>query len=237
MREADRRESISRNLRRLTMTMSTRNWKRIGSGLVAGAAVALMIGASTPAALAATPTWTVKPGGNISAKSGTTVLTDTKTHTVLKCTSSTTKTTLKKGAKLKGAGIGSVTALSFTKCTGPFSIKFTVTSTASTKKPWKLNAVSYNKKTGVTSGTITGIHATLKGTGCSAVVDGTGAAKNNGEVHVTYTNKTHKLAVLGSGGNLHIYDVKGCLSLIGNGQASSFTATYTVSPGQTITET
>ena len=216
------------------MTM-TWKWKRAGSGLIAGAAVALMIGASVAPALAATPTWTVKAGGNISAKSGTTVLTDTKTHTVLKCASSSTKATLKKGKKLSGAGIGSITSLSFTKCTGPFGLTFTVKSSASTKKPWKLNAVSYNKKTGVTSGTITGIHATLSGTGCSAVVDGSSAAKDNGSVKVTYTNKTHKLAVQAAGGTLHIYDVKGCLGLIGNGQASTFTGTYVVSPGQTIT--
>jgi len=201
------------------MTM-TWKWKRAGSGLIAGAAAALMIGASVAPALAATPTWTVKPGGNISAKSGTTVLTDTKTHTVLKCASSSTKATLKKGKKLSGAGIGSITSLSFTKCTGPFGLTFTVKSSASTKKPWKLNAVSYNRKSG---------------TGCSAVVDGSSAAKDNGSVKVTYTNKTHKLAVQAAGGTLHIYDVKGCLGLIGNGQASTFTGTYVVSPGQTIT--
>jgi hypothetical protein len=219
------------------MTM-TWKWKRAGSGLIAGAAVALMIGASAAPAFAATPTWSVSRGGAISAKSGTTVLTDPKAHVVLKCTSSSTKATLKKGHHLSGAGIGSITALSFTKCTGPFGLSFTVKATASTKKPWKLNAVSYNKKTGVTSGTITGIHATLTGTGgvgCSAVVDGTGATKNNGSVKVTYTNHTHKLAVLAAGDNLHIYDVKGCLGLIGNGQASTFTATYVVSPAQTIT--
>jgi hypothetical protein len=219
------------------MTM-TWKWKRAGSGLIAGAAAALMIGASVAPALAATTTWTVKPGGNISAKSGTTVLTDTKTKTVLKCASSSTKATLKKGAKLSGTGIGSITALSFTKCTGPFSLAFTVKSSASTKHPWKLNALSYNKKTGVTSGTITGIHATLTGSGgvgCAAVVDGSGATKDNGSVHITYNNHTHKLSVVAAGSGLRIFDVKGCLGLIGNGQASTFTGTYVVSPGQTIT--
>jgi hypothetical protein len=215
------------------MTMST--WKRTATGLIAGAAAALMIGATTAPAFAATPTWSVSRGGNITAKSGTTVLTDTKTHTVLKCASSSTKATLKKGHRLSGAGIGSITFLSFTKCTGPFGLSFTVKSTASTKKPWKLNALSYNKKTGTTTGTITGIHATLSGTGCSATVDGTGATKSNGSVRVTYVNHTHKLTVLAAGGNLHIYSVKGCLGLIANGNGSSFTATYVVSPAQTIT--
>lgn len=191
-----------------------------------------MIGASVAPALAAAPTWSVKPGGNIIAKSGKTILRDTKTHTVLTCTSSTTRATLKKGHRLAGAGLGSVTALAFASCTGPFGIKFTV---RTAHMPWRLNAVSYNRTTGVTTGTITGIHATLTGTGCSAVVDGTGAAKNNGMVRVTYVNRTHRLAVLATGGNLHIFGVRGCLGLIRSGDGSSFTATYAVSPAQTIT--
>jgi hypothetical protein len=218
------------------MTITTRNWKRIGSGLVAGAAVALMIGASTPA-LAATPTWTVKPGGAIKATSGQTVLKDTKSkfHTTLKCASSSTKATLKKGSHLSGSGLGSITALSFSKCTGPLGITFTVASSASPKTPWKLNAVSYNKKTGTTTGTITGIHAVLSGFECSAQVDGTGVTKHNGTVKITYVNKTHKLTVLPTGGNLHIYKVRGCGGLISSGDSSTFSATYTVTPGQTIT--
>ena len=99
--------------------------------------------------------------------------------------------------------------------------------------PWKLNAVSFSS--GVTHGTITGIHATLKGSGCSAVVDGTGASKNNGKVAVTYTNSTHKLKVLTTGGNLHIYKVSGCLGLINSGDPSTFSAAYTITPGQTVT--
>jgi hypothetical protein len=191
-----------------------------------------MVGASAAPALAAT-TWTVKPGGTITAKSGTTTLKDTKTGQKLSCSSSAAKATLKKGSHLSGTGLGSITAISFSNCTGPLKVPFTV---KSSHLPWKLNAVSYSRSTGTTTGTITGIHATLTGTSCSAIVDGsTGATKNNGMVHVTYGNKTHKLTVLASGGNLHIYNVKGCFGLIKSGDGSSFTATYTVSPAQTIT--
>jgi hypothetical protein len=218
------------------MTMSTRTWKRTATGLIAGAAAALMIGQSAAPALAATPTWSVKPGGNITAKSGTTILKDLVTHlgikVELKCTSSTTKTTLKKGHKLAGAGIGTITALSFVHCTGPDNISFTV----GTPKhmAWKLNAAKYNAKTGTTTGSISGIHTTLSGPGCQAVVDGTGATKNNGTVPITYVNRTHKLSVL-AGGNLHVYGVQNCFGLIANGDHTTFTATYTVSPAQTIT--
>jgi hypothetical protein len=213
------------------MTMTTWKWKRTGSALIAGAAAALLIGAGAAPALAAT-TWTVKPGGVITAKAGKTTLTDTRSHLPLNCTSSTAKTTLKKGSHLSGTGIGSVTAISFSGCTGPAGIKFTV---KSSHLPWKLNAVSYNRSTGTTTGTITGIHATLSGTSCSASVDGTGATKNNGMVRVTYGNKTHKLTVLASGDNLHIYNVTGCFGLIKSGDGSSFAAAYAVSPAQTIT--
>jgi hypothetical protein len=213
--------------------MAMWTWKRIGSGLAAGTAAALLIGVSAlPAAAAAAPTWSVKAGGAATAKAGKTVLKDTKTSTVLTCTSSSAKLTIKKGHKLAGAGIAKITAISFSKCTGPLGISFTVKSSA---LPWKLNAVSYNPKTGTTTGTITGIHSTLSGPGCSATVDGTGAAKDNGLVKVTYVNKTHKLTVLAKGDNLHVYKVSGCFGLINSGDPSSFTAIDAVSPAQTIT--
>jgi len=215
------------------MTMTTWNWKRAGSGLIAGAAAALLIGVSVAPALAAVPTWSVHPGGKATAKAvGKTVLLDTKTGTSLSCSSSTAKITLKKGHHLSGTGIGLITTIGFTNCIGPASIKFTV---KSSHLPWKLNAVSYNKKTGVTTGTITGIHSTLSGPDCSAVVDGTGATKNNGLVSVTYSNKTHKLTVLAKGGNLHIYEVSGCFGLINSGDGSTYSAVNAVSPAQTIT--
>jgi len=98
--------------------------------------------------------------------------------------------------------------------------------------PWHLNAVSFSS--GVTTGTITGIHATLTGPSCSAVVDGTGATANNGKVTVKYSNSTGKLTTTGAG-NLHIYNVSGCAGLIGNGDGSSFKGSYAISPKQTIT--
>lgn len=211
------------------MTMMT--WKRTGSGLIAGAATALLIATTAPA-LAATPTWSVKPGGNALGKAGTTVLLDTKTGQKLTCKHLTSKVTLKKGHHLAGAGIGLIKSLSFTGCTGPFGLTFTV---QSNHLPWKLNAVSYNKAKGITSGTITGIHATLKGNPCSAQVDGTGLTKNNGMVKVTYNNHTHKLIVLSSGGNLHVYKATNCAGLINSGDPSKFSAVNAVTPLQTIT--
>src|SRR5579859_6412980 len=159
--------------------------KRAGSVLVTGAALAGMLALSASSALAsshAAATWTVKPGGAITAKAGKTTLKDTNTGSTLSCASSSGKGSLKSGSGLSGTGIGSITALSFSTCTGPLGLTFTV---KTAHFPWHLNAVSFSS--GVTTGTITGIHATLTGAGCSAVVDGTGATANNGKVTAKYS--------------------------------------------------
>jgi len=205
--------------------------KRIASVLATGGAIALTLGLTAAPAFAAT--WSVSPGGSITGAAGTTTLKDTTTGNTLSCTSSSTTATLKSGHGLAGASIGSVTGISFTGCTGPLGLTFTVTPG---HLPWHLNAVSYNATSHKTTGTITGIHATLSGPSCSAVVDGaTSGTANNGKVKVTYTNSTHKLQVLTTGGTLHIWNVSGCAGLIGSGDGSTFSGTYTISPAQTIT--
>lgn len=204
-----------------------------GAALV-GAATAVVVGLGVGPAFAAT-TWTVKPGGAITAKAGTTKLKDTKTGQTLYCKSSTTKATLKHGSGLAGAKIGKITSVTFSTCTGPFGLTFFVKTSASSTTPWYLNAVSYNATSGVTTGTITGIHAVLTGPSCKAIVDGTGATAHNGKVQGTYTNSTDKLKILASGGNLHIYKVSGCSGLIHSGDPTTFTGVYLVSPSQKIT--
>ncbi len=208
--------------------------KRAGSVLVTGAALAGVLALSASSALAASntgaaATWTVKPGGTITAAAGVTTLKDTNTGSTLTCQTSSGKGTVKSGSGLSGTGIGSITALSFSTCTGPLGLVFTV---KTTHFPWHLNAVSFSS--GVTTGTITGIHATLTGPSCSATVDGTGATANNGKVTAKYTNSTGKLATTGAG-NLHIYNVSGCAGLIHSGDGSSFKGSYTITPKQTIT--
>src|ERR1700690_3620989 len=171
--------------------------KRISAIAVAGGAIALTMGLASPSFATTAKTWTVHPGGAITGKAGKTTLTDTTTGTVLTCKSSTTAATLKSGSGLAGAAIASVTSVKFATCTGPLSITFTVTSN---NLPWNLNAVSYTASSGVTHGTLTGIDATLSGPGCSATVDGTAAGAHNGSVKGTYTNSTHKLKILPTGG-------------------------------------
>jgi hypothetical protein len=209
-------------------------FKRAGSALAMSAALAGVLALAASSATAAThravaATWTVKPGGAITAKAGKTTLTDKNTHSVLTCTSSSGKGTAKTGSGLSGTGIASISTLSFSNCTGPLGLTFTV---KTTHFPWHLNAKTFSG--GVTTGTITGIHATLSGPSCSATVDGTSATANNGSVTAKYSNSTGKLSTTGAG-NLHVYNVSGCAGLINTGDSASFVGSYAVSPKQTIT--
>ncbi len=201
--------------------------------LFTGAATAVAVGASAGVALAVAITFTISPGGAITAKAGKTTLTDTKTHSVLTCASSSSKGTLKKGSGVSGSNLGSITSLSFTNCTGPLGLTFTVTNSGF---PWTLSGTTYNASTGTTTGFINGIKSHLSGPSCSADVAGA-TATSPGKVKVTYTNSTGKLKVLAAGGNLHVYNVPAgqCAGLINSGDATQFVGTYTVTPKQTIT--
>ncbi len=199
--------------------------------LFTGTAAAVAVGASAGVALAVAITFTITPGGAITAKAGTTTLTDTKTGSVLTCKSSTSSGTLKSGSGVSGANLGSITKLSFSTCTGPLGLVFTVTNSAF---PWTLSGTSYNAGTGTTTGFINGIKSKLSGPGCSANVGGT-TATSKGKVKVTYKNSTGKLSVLAAGGNLHVWAVSGCSGLINTGDATQFVGAYTVTPKQKIT--
>ncbi len=205
--------------------------KRLTAVLLSSGVAALAIGAGAATAGATTAkTWTVTPGGAVTGSAGKTTLKDTKTGTVLTCKSSATKATLKKG-KGQTSPLGKITSVTFTSCTGPGGLVFTAKTSASKAHPWNLNATSYSG--GVTHGSITGIKATLSGSGCTATVAGT-KATSPGTTTGTYSNKTHILSV--SGGNLHVWNVSsGCLGLINTGDPSSFVGKYTIKPPQTIT--
>jgi hypothetical protein len=199
--------------------------------LFTGGATALAVGATAGVALAVAITFSISPGGAITAKAGTTKLTDTNTGSVLSCTSSSSAGKLKSGHGISGTNLGSITKLTFSNCTGPLNLTFTVTNS---NFPWTLHGTAFNATSGVTTGNITGIKSHLSGPSCSANVAGS-TATTPGKVKVTYTNSTHKLKVLASGGTLHVWNVSGCAGLIHSGDATTFVGTYLVSPAQKIT--
>jgi hypothetical protein len=191
-------------------------------------AAALAAGPATAPAGAATRTWTVAPGGAVTAKAGTTKLTDRTTGSFLTCKSSEMSGTFASGSGLPGAGIGSVTAASY-RCSAPVGILHVTPSAL----PWRLNLTGYDASTGVSSGTLSHVRLVLTYTACDAVISGT-SATTPGQVPVRYASKTGTLRLL-SGGTLHWYRVQGCAGLLGDGHPASLTASYTLSPKQVIT--
>jgi hypothetical protein len=206
--------------------------KRLARTLLATAAATLVAALGATAALAAT-TWTVRPGGAVTARFGMVRLTDTRTGALVLCPA-TIRAALKGGSGLSGTGLGSISAATFGTCTGPLGTQFTL---KLTHPPFRLNTASYNSGTGTTTGGVTGIHGTFTGPSCDYVLDGTGAGQDNGAVAVSYVNGTHKLRLLATGGNLHAYRAMGCGFLAGvdNGDRLTLAGTGTVTPAQAIT--
>ena len=200
--------------------------RKLRTGLTLAIAAATLAGLASPA-LADDPTWTVTPGGQATGTATNVTLKDVKTGSTLTCASSTAQATVQSGSGLSGTGIATVTSSSYTSCTGPLGLSFSVnTGTVN----YQLNAASYAN--GVTTGTLSGITASMSGLFCSASVAGT-SASTAGTVNGTYTNSTATLSV--TGGDLHVWNVSGCFGLINSGDAVSITANYAMSPGQTIT--
>ena len=208
--------------------------KRIGAIITATGAAAVLTAGLTAAPSFATNTritWTITPGGAVTGSAGTTTLKDTATGTTLTCASSATAATLKSGSGQTNP-IGKITSVTFSNCTGPGGLTFTATTTASSTNPYPLSGSTFNSTSGVTTGKITNIKASISGAGCSASVAGT-TATTPGKVTGKYNNGTGKLST--SGGNLHIWNVSGCFGLIANGDPSTFKGVYTISPKQKIT--
>jgi hypothetical protein len=175
---------------------------------------------------AAAPKFTVHPGGKYTAKAGKTVLVDNQTKTKLQCKSASAKGKLRTAKHVAGKNIGTITSSSFNKCTGPLGLTFKVKQSGT----WNLNVTKFNKSKGVATGFINNVKATLSGPSCTATV--------TGATDATFTNKTSTLSVkpvAKSGHVLKISKVNGCLNLIKNGNTSSFTGSYKITPKQRIT--
>ena len=194
--------------------------------LIAGTTAVTVIALSASMALgAAAPRFTVRPGGKYTAKAGKTVLVDNHTKTKLTCKSASARGKLKSGRHLPGRNIGTITSSSFNKCTGPLGLTFKVKQIGT----WNLTVSKFNRRTGVSTGFISNVHATLSGPSCSATV--------TGRTDVTFKNRTDILsvkAVAKSGHVLMISKVNNCLQLIRNGDHSSFTGSYKITPKQHI---
>jgi hypothetical protein len=211
--------------------------KRISVMLLTGVSAALVIGLGAGPSFATTAgTWSVSPGGTVTAaQSGRFTLEDTTTGHSFVCGQTTGAAKFKSGSGLSGTDIGSITALSFGDCTGPSKFTFTLTPH---NLPWALSADSYDRAitSGLTTGTVNGIHAFLSGTNCKATVDGTSGVADDGATQIHYHNSLDKLKIRTDDSSLHFYYVKGCQGLINNGDAVTFSSAYLLTPAQTITK-
>jgi hypothetical protein len=179
----------------------------------------------------ATTTWTVSPGGSFTGKAGTSTFQDATTGATISCPSATITGALKSGSGLAGKGLGTITSMTFSKC----SLDGMAFSLSSGTVDWSLNAVSYNTRSdGVASGNITGLHFTISSTNCTAVADGTSGTADNGKVRFTFNNKTSHLKIVFTGGNLHVWDVNGCLGLFGNGDPATGGTCPATTPRQKV---
>lgn len=175
--------------------------------------------------------WGAAPGGSFSGSGGPATLQDVATGTVVRCKTSATSGTIKFGRDLPGAGIASLTSVTFSKCSGPGGRTFTVTASASTGTPWLLNAQSYNPALSVVTATVSGIMASVSGSGCTATVAGatsTAPGTVNGSYTEALAGNLPTLGVSPPGGTLHTWNVSGCSGLFSNGDSLSFTVTYSI---------
>jgi len=210
--------------------MSNRYARILAAGCSAVLAATL---AAAPAVAAAT--WTIQPGGAMTATSARPTLKDAKTGTVLVCASASASGTLKHGSGLPGPRVGSLSVVGFTRCTGPGHSDIVIILQA-VDLPWHVSLSSYNAATSVVTGTVSHIQIMLRGNGCTAVIDGTSDTASDGRVRFTYTDSTGRLTLLAAGGNLHFWNVSaGCLGLVVTGDRATLGGAFTVSPKQAIT--
>jgi hypothetical protein len=189
----------------------------------AAAALAAVVGIGTSQASATGATWTVTGGGAITAASGTVVVADSATSFHFSCASSAATGSAPDGTGLTGTTVARLGSASWTGCTGVLGIAYTITPSG---LPWDFDAVSYDAATGTTTGTLSGVRASLDGTWCTTGLAGPDGAPAT--LAASYADATHTLSV--SGGDLHADDSPDCLGLINNGDALTLTASYVVTP-------
>jgi hypothetical protein len=207
----------------------------------AAAAVAAGLAASgtasaSPQAPAAFHGWTITGGGNITAVASSASVRDITAGRTVSCYLSSMTIHAKSGRLTSGASAALVNKASFGPCLTRHLLPVRVSLGAF---PWRVNLSSYNASTGVTTGTLTGLHIAIAVPllGCTAVADGTGPDAHNGLLAASYRNKTGVLSALGagSGNRLRVYRASHCDGLIKNGDSVTLSANYLVHPGQQIT--
>lgn len=188
-------------------------------------AIVLVAGLGAAPARAAAPDLKITPGGNFTGTGKLAVTANGDTFD--SCTSSIAGTF--KSGTIRGTEIGVIRSVKPCTGSGPLGLTFKVKFSAAAGNPWPMDARSF--RSGVISGNITNVEATISGTGCSASVAGT-SATSPGSVPFTFNGHILKIS---RGGDLHTFNVNGCFGLVANGDPVGFSASYAITPAQTIT--
>jgi len=131
--------------------------------------------------------------------------------------------------------IGWVRSLSFPKPCFPGRMGPVTLSAPGT--PWGINALSYDPAGGVTSGRIRHVHLALSGPQCSAVIDGSSAAANDGTLAVEYNNELPNTLQTGGNfsSNLRACNVTGCRKMLHSGDVVRVFLGYDLNRALTVT--
>jgi hypothetical protein len=208
--------------------------RRIASVAFTGAAIATGVGLHATTALAATSgKWTISPKSKPLTGTATATKLVDSTGASLTCGTAKATATLSKstftqaGNSLFKAG----------KVSGTFgSTNDTCTSNLlaapflATLKTGNLSASTYSAN--VTHGKITGVNASLKGTGVNKCT-----ASFTGSVPYSYNNTTHVLTITGNASHETVTPTKStsCAGLLAAGTKAYFSGAYTVAPAAKIT--
>jgi hypothetical protein len=192
---------------------------------VAAVAATAALGFSAASASATSAvTWTATPGGSFSASAANPTL--SVPNATLTCDSSAASGSLKTGSGNAGAGLGSISSLTFSGCSLA-GISFNVT----VSSPLSLNALSVGASNRVLS-SVSGVKATISDPDGLCTASFAGPGGGNATVTGYFDNATHQLVV--NAGNLQATSAD-CLGLINPGDAATFEAAYSTNPAQTIT--
>jgi hypothetical protein len=144
-----------------------------------------------------------------------------KDHQVLlSCRGSTGQGTLATGSGLSGTGIGTISSLLLTSCTGPWGSFPVVVS----GYPLYINFTG-DVVSGVVAGSISDVNLRVSMVGCAFNITGT--------IPTSYRNSTWTLGLL-AGTGLTENATTGCLGLFRNGDVISLVMNYRFNAQQTV---
>ncbi|MFF3286541.1 hypothetical protein [Streptomyces sp. NPDC003023] len=184
------------------------------AALVAASSVAALGLTVTQASATSAAGWAVSPGGAFTAVAQNPTL--TVPAAVLECASATATGSVGSSST---NDVGDITSLTFEDCS-VVGIPFDVQSKAF---PWDLNALGVSAVPNAVDGSITGVEASVSGSGCTA--DFAGSVTGH------YKNDTKQLVI--DDGDL-VASNANCFGMINDGDPALFEATFDVSGNHTI---